>query len=109
MPLVPTRREGLQERRLITPSDSEHQNLVLIDAEDGAEVELHPVSNSESFFVLEGEIQVFGADWSELLGPGDSCYFPPAMEHGVRVVRGPAQFLIVFAPSGGKGPPEPPR
>jgi len=96
----PTRRTGIDERRLVGPELSEHQNLVLIDAQEGAEVELHEVSNSESFFVLEGELLVSGNGWQEPLGPGDLCYFPPGMEHAVRVVRGPARFLVVFAPAG---------
>ena len=83
--------------------------MVLIDADSGAEVELHPVSNSESFFIIRGEVEVFGDGWSELLGPGDSCYFPPGMEHGARVPAGSAQFLIVFAPCGVSRAPEPPR
>ena len=41
-----TRRAGLSERRLLGPELSQHQNVVLIDAEEGAEVELHRVPNS---------------------------------------------------------------
>jgi len=100
MAVRPTRRAGLGERRLVGPDLSAHQNLVLIDAEEGAEVELHEVPNSESFFVLEGELLVSGRGWQESLGPGDLCYFPPGMEHAVGVVRGPARFLVVFAPAG---------
>ena len=99
MDVIPTRRAGIGERRLLGPELSEQQNLVLIDAEQGAEVELHEVPNSESFFVLEGELLVSGPEWEEVLKPGDLCYFQPGMEHAVRVTRGPARFLVVFAPS----------
>ncbi len=99
MQALPTRRDGIAERRLLGPELSAHQNLVLIDAQEGAEVELHEVPNSESFFVLEGELLISGPGWQEHLGPGDLCYFRPGMEHAVRVSRGPARFLIVFAPA----------
>ncbi len=98
---VATRRAGVAERRLLGPSQSRHQNVVLIDAAPGAAVELHPVENSESFFVLDGEIEVFGDGWHERLGAGDLCHFPPATAHGVRVGREPARFLVVFAPARG--------
>lgn len=77
-----------------------HQNVVLIDAEPGATVELHPVSNSESFFVLEGRLEIFGENFREQLGPGDFCHFSPDMTHGVKITEGPARFLVTFAPAG---------
>ena len=102
-----TRRAGLLERRLLGAEWSAHQNLVLIDAEEGAEVELHQVANSESFFVIRGALLVSGPGVEEALGPGDLCHFHPGMEHAVRIVSGPAQFLVVFAPgrSPGEAPP----
>lgn len=96
---LPTRRPGLRERRLLGPADSPHQNLVMVEADEGAEVELHPVPNSESFVVLEGELLVHGDGYRERLGPGDVCHFPPGHSHGVRVTAAPARFLVVFAPA----------
>lgn len=96
---APTRRAGIRERRLLGPADSRHQNLVLVDADLGAEVELHPVQNSESFVVLAGELEVYTAGRRERLGPGDVCHFPPGTSHGLAVVTGPARFLVVFAPA----------
>lgn len=72
---------------------------MLIDAEPGAAVELHPVRNSESFFVLEGRLEIFGEGFREELGPGDLCHFPPALAHGVQILTGPARFLVIFAPA----------
>lgn len=94
-----TRRSGVRERRLLGPSESPHQNLVLIDADAGATVEPHRVENSESFFVLAGELFVSGDGYRERLGPGDLCHFPPGHTHGVEVGDGPARFLVVFAPA----------
>ena len=99
-----TRRPGITERRLIGFEFSPHQNLVVVDLEAGAEVELHPVPNSESFFVLEGEVEIFGDDWTEVLLPGDCCYFQPGMSHGLRAGSTPSSLLVVFAPGrGGTG------
>lgn len=96
---VATRRPGLSERRLLGPAESPDQNWVLIDAADGAFVEEHVVSNSESFFLLSGTIEVFGPGFEERLQTGDLCAFPPGCAHGVRILE-PAQFLVVFAPAG---------
>jgi quercetin dioxygenase-like cupin family protein len=95
----PTRRQGLQERRLLTFKNSPYQNLVLIEMEDGAEVELHRVETSESMFVLQGAFEVIFPNESQTLEAGDLCYFPPKTWHGLRCTGGPGQFLIVFAPS----------
>ena len=103
MPPQQTRRPGLSERRLLGPELSGHQNVVLIDAQEGAEVELHEVPNSESFFVIRGELLVSGPGFEESLRPGDLCHFRPGMRHAVSVVSGPAQFLVVFAPAGSAG------
>jgi quercetin dioxygenase-like cupin family protein len=95
----PTRRRGLQERRLLTFKNSPYQNLVLIEMEEGAEVELHRVETSESLFVLQGAFEVIFPNGSQPLEVGDLCYFPPKTWHGLRCTRGAGQFLIVFAPS----------
>ena len=54
---------------------------------------------SESFFVLDGVIQLHdGNDW-RAAGPGDFCFVPPGGIHGFRNVSGePASMLILFAP-----------
>ncbi len=100
-PLEPTRRPGIRQRRLVGPDDSPHQNLVLVEADAGARVELHPVPNSESFFVLDGELVVFGDGYRERIGAGETCHFPPGHAHGVEVGEAGARFLVVFAPARG--------
>lgn len=96
---TPSRREGIREKRLLCPEDSPHQNLVLVEADDGAEVELHPFEKSESFVVLAGLLEIRAEGFAERIGPGDVCHFPPGAVHGLRVVLGPARFLAVFAPA----------
>lgn len=100
---TPTRRPGLRERRLLTPDDSAQQNAVLIDGDAGAEVELHPVPNSETFYVLRGALEVFTPDGRDTLGEGDLCHFEPGASHGVRILEPDTRFLVLFAPAGAGG------
>lgn len=105
MPVAATRRAGVSERRLIGPAQSPWQNLVLVDFVDGAEVEWHRISPSESLFIIQGEFEVETATGVKRLEPGDLCYFPPGSSHGLRCSRGPAQMLVVFAPAADGSPP----
>lgn len=54
---------------------------------------------SESFFVLEGTIQIFdGSDWKDAR-PGDFCFVPEGGVHGFRNrSKQPASMLILFSP-----------
>lgn len=107
-PGTPGRRPGFVERRLIGPNESVHQNLVLVETAAGAEVEQHPVRNSESLIILEGEYEpsVPGHPRLPRLGPGSFVYFPPGMVHGLRCITGPGRYLVVFAPSAAKQVPD---
>jgi quercetin dioxygenase-like cupin family protein len=99
--LIPqqTRRGGIKERRLLLPEDSPHQNVIIVDAEQDAEVEFHQISTSESIFVLEGTFEVILSDSTQTLEAGDICYFLPKTSHGLRCTDGPGQFLVIFAPA----------
>jgi mannose-6-phosphate isomerase-like protein (cupin superfamily) len=54
---------------------------------------------SESFFVIDGTIQIYnGTDWLDGR-PGDFVFVPPGGVHGFRNASGePATMLILFAP-----------
>ena len=93
-----TRRQGISERVLITYSQSEHQNIILVDMEQDAFVEMHKVLNSESIFIIEGEYEVGGTTVTDRLTKGDICYFYPGSNHSLTCVRGPGQILVIFAP-----------
>lgn len=56
-------------------------------------------SVSESFFVLDGVIQIFdGTGWKDAR-PGDFCFVPEGGVHGFRNESGePASMLILFSP-----------
>jgi quercetin dioxygenase-like cupin family protein len=94
-----TRRIGIKERKLLLPEDSPHQNIVLIDADEGAEVELHSIGNSESIIILKGRFEVILPNSIQTLEEGDLCYFHPKSAHGLHCTQGPGQFVAIFAPT----------
>lgn len=97
----PTKRDGIEEKRLITPEDSPYLNVILIKAKQGAEVELHQIHTSESIYVLEGTFEVILPDGNnKSLKPREICYFPPNTSHGLKCIKGPGQFIVIFAPRG---------
>lgn len=95
-----SRRRGIKECVLLASEDSPYQNIVLIDAGHGAEVEVHQIATSESIFVLRGTFEVVLPDSTQTISAGDICYFPPRTSHGLRCTDGPGQFLVIFAPPG---------
>ncbi len=95
----PTRRKGIFEKKLLSPDESPHQNIVFIEAEQGAVVEYHLVKNSESLYILEGLFAVVLADDRKIMEPGSICYFAPELSHGLECLKGPGKFLVVFAPA----------
>ncbi len=96
--LQPTRRAGIMERRLLVGGEHSMQNVVFIEAQLGAQVELHQVETGESIFVVEGELELILGSASERLGAGDLAFCELGSTHGMRVIRGPAKYLLVFAP-----------
>ncbi|HET7714091.1 MAG TPA: cupin domain-containing protein [Bauldia sp.] len=50
----------------------------------------------ESFYVMEGELEVIVGDRRVRLGPGDFAFGPREVPHGFRVTSpGPARFLMI--------------
>ncbi|HYH92644.1 MAG TPA: cupin domain-containing protein [Candidatus Saccharimonadales bacterium] len=61
---------------------------------------------TEAFFILEGQVELLGAETVTPLGPGSFVRVPPDTEHGIRVVGDrPARWLAVW-PSALDGYPE---
>jgi hypothetical protein len=104
---TPGSRAGITERWLLTPDDSEQQNILLVKTEEGSMIGYHEIGTSESIFVLEGEFEILFDDPGEenfqkamkQIGPGDLCYFEADSGQAIRCTQGPGRFLIVFAPS----------
>lgn len=65
-------------------------------AEPDADVatHLHP-GEPEAFIILEGEVELHGADGVTELRPGDVVFIPPDTEHGLRTPNG-GRWLAVW-------------
>lgn len=94
----PSRRPGLAALPMLSSTDTPSQNIVLMQMEEGATVDLHPVKTDESLYVLEGEFTLVLPEGDENLCPGDLAFFPDKSEHGLKCDRGPGKFLLLFAP-----------
>ena len=54
---------------------------------------------SESFYVLDGTVELYNGDTWTPASPGDFLYVPPGGVHGFRnATDAPVSFLILFAP-----------
>ncbi|MCP2340699.1 cupin domain-containing protein [Actinomadura rupiterrae] len=53
---------------------------------------------SESFFILDGRVNLFNGDAWTTASPGDFLYAPPGGVHAFRNEDGPATMLVLFAP-----------
>jgi mannose-6-phosphate isomerase-like protein (cupin superfamily) len=56
--------------------------------------------HTDSFFVLEGEVEITLGDETFTAGPGTFVAAPPGVRHGFKVPNPPARFLNVHAPGG---------
>jgi mannose-6-phosphate isomerase-like protein (cupin superfamily) len=97
-PVQPSRRPGIQQKRLLPPTVAPEQNWLIFSYTAGAVVELHPVVDSEVLFVLSGRFLATSNDGQVELGPGDLIYFPPGYAHGFRCLDA-GDCLAVFAPA----------
>jgi quercetin dioxygenase-like cupin family protein len=94
----PTSRTGVRAKALLPPSSGAGHNLILVEYEAGAVVEMHTTHTPESIFVLDGQV-VFNTPQGEItLGPDDAVHFDPGTEHGMQAIGGPAKCLVIFTP-----------
>ena len=60
----------------------------------------HP-DHTDSFLVLEGQVEFTAGDETVVLGPGGFISSPPGARHGFRSAGGRARVLNLHTPSGG--------
>ena len=56
--------------------------------------------HTDSFFVLEGEMEITLGEETFTAGPGTFAAAPPGVRHGFKVPNPPVRFLNVHAPGG---------
>jgi quercetin dioxygenase-like cupin family protein len=50
----------------------------------------------EAFFILEGDLELYGAESVTPIGPGTFVLVPPDTEHGLRVLSDQARWLAIW-------------
>jgi quercetin dioxygenase-like cupin family protein len=105
-PIVSRPGEGeLHERsdgyRLIRV-DLEHIGAIEIEFDESLVVppHTHP-DHTDSFLVLEGEVEFTAGEETVVLGPGGMISSPPGARHGFRSTGGRAKVLNLHTPGGG--------
>ena len=72
----------------------------VVPAGDASPWHVH-YAEDESFYVIEGELEVIVGDDHVRLGPGDFAFGPRSIPHGFRVVSAtPARFLMITVGGG---------
>lgn len=67
---------------------------VVAEPDEGVATHTHP-GEPEAIMILEGEVELHGAQGVELLHPGDVVFIPPDTEHGLRTPAG-GRWLAVW-------------
>ncbi len=63
---------------------------------EGGRTHVH-LGQAEGFFLLEGEVELLGAESVTPIAPGTFVLVPPDTEHGLRIVgTGPARWLAIW-------------
>jgi quercetin dioxygenase-like cupin family protein len=94
-----TRRPGRGSvlRELIPAADTGDRwsfGEVTAEPDESIATHIHP-GEPEAIIILEGEIELHGADGIERLAPGDVVFIPPDTEHGLRTPTG-GRWLAIW-------------
>jgi mannose-6-phosphate isomerase-like protein (cupin superfamily) len=107
-PYSPANHSDTVNRRLIGPENVGAKSIELvlgtIGKGGGAAPHSHP-GIEQVCYILEGSARAeVGGEVCEM-GPGDSCYFPPGVEHVfTRTSEGPLRVLVIYSPPYGESP-----
>jgi len=92
------RSDGYRLIRLAT----EQISVIEIGFDESLVVEPHTHDDhTDSFLVLEGEVEFTAGDETVVLGPGSFFSAPPGARHGFRSADGRARVLNLHSPDGG--------
>ena len=102
MPYSPANHTGTKNFRLIGPETVGAKQVEMLVGElgrgKGALPHAHP-GIEQVCYLLEGRARAeVGGETCEL-GPGDTCFFPPEMQHTFTVVSDePVKVLVIYSP-----------
>jgi quercetin dioxygenase-like cupin family protein len=92
-----TQGPGSSQRELISAADAVGRWAlaeVTAEADEIVGTHVHP-GEPEAFVILEGTVELHGADGVTELTPGDVVFIPPDTEHGLRTPNG-GRWLAVW-------------
>ena len=83
-------------------ADLEHIGAIELEFDETLVVDPHTHDDhTDSFLVLEGEVEFTAGDETVRVGPGTIVAAPPGSRHGFRGVNGRARVLHLHAPDAG--------
>jgi len=88
---------GSTLREVITATDTGERwrfGEVTAEPDESVATHVHP-GEPEAIVILEGSIELHGAEGIAELGPGDIVFIPPDTEHGLRTPRG-GRWLAIW-------------
>jgi quercetin dioxygenase-like cupin family protein len=89
---------GSTIREIITAEDTSGRwrfGEVVADADDAPVGTHHHPGEPEAILILEGQIELHGANGVALVGAGDVLFIPPDVEHGLRTPTG-GRWLAIW-------------
>jgi quercetin dioxygenase-like cupin family protein len=81
---------GSRRRELIDANDTDRRwrfGEVVADADEGVGTHVHP-GEPEAIAILQGPVELHGANGTAVLETGDVIFIPPDVEHGLRTPSG---------------------
>lgn len=88
---------GSTLREMISASDTDERwsfGEVTAEPDESVATHLHP-GEPEAIIVLEGDLELHGAQGVARIGPGDVIFIPPDTEHGLRTPTG-GRWLAIW-------------
>jgi quercetin dioxygenase-like cupin family protein len=85
-----------KRRELIAASETGSRwslGEVTAEPDESVATHVHP-GEAEAFIIVEGEVELHGAEGVAQLAPGDVVFIPPDTEHGLRTPNGGRWFAV---------------
>ncbi len=92
-----TQNPNSKSRELISAADTAGRwrlGEVTAEPDESVGTHVHP-GEAEALMVLEGDVELHGAQGVAYLGPGDVVFIPPDTEHGLRTPNG-GRWLAIW-------------
>ena len=88
---------GSRRRELVDASDTDRRwrlGEVVADPDDRVSTHVHP-GEPEAIAILQGPVELHGANGTAVLETGDVIFIPPDVEHGLRTPAG-GRWLAIW-------------